>query len=72
MGITALFDVNSDTFKDTKISSLYIEGVGNIYNLDKVTKITFNEKSKLWYVEFDSGRDRIYSTSTLAFRLVRE
>lgn len=72
MGITALFDVNSDTFKDTKITSLYIEGVGNIYNLNEVTKITFNEKSKLWYIEFNNGNDRIYSTSSVAFRVVRE
>jgi len=68
--ITTLYDKTSDVYKDHKLTTLYVEGVGHILNLEDVTKITFNERSKLWYVEFNKGKDRVYSTSAVAFRVI--
>lgn len=68
--IITLFDIKSDVHKNKKLVALYIEGIGHVYNLGAVTNITFNEKSKLWYIEFDKGKDKIYSTSNAAVRIL--
>ena len=70
MIITTLYDKNSEVYKDSKLITMYIEGVGHLCNLEGVTKIPFNERSRLWYIELDSGKDRIYSTSAVAFRVI--
>lgn len=65
--ITTIYDKRKSEFAALKIISLSIEGSKAIYNLDEILCITFNERSKLWYIEFNE--DIIYSTGDVAVRL---